>query len=90
MGMCSLYVQKVGDYVKSTSGLDIKKKAELIRKINNSKSLNELFTLIRRENIEFRMFNQPVLTGITQIISDLKPVESEQDVPFERVKMTFA
>ena len=85
--MCSLYVQKVGDYVKSTSGLDIKKKAELIRKINNSKSLNELFTLIRREYNEFRMFNQPVLTGITQIISDLKPVESEQDVPFERVKI---
>ncbi len=87
MGVYSLYVQKVGDYVKSTSGFDIKKKAELIRKINNSKSLNELFTLIRRENIEFRMFNQPVLTGITQIISDLKPVESEQDVPFERVKI---
>ena len=86
MGICSLCVQKEGDYVKSTSGLDIKKKAELVRKINKSKSLNELFTLIRRENIEFQMFNQPVLTGITQIISDLKPVESENDVPFERVK----
>ena len=77
---------RVGDYVKSTSGLSIKKKAELIRRINKSKSLNELFTVIRRENIDFQMFNQPVLTGITQIISELKPIESEVDVPFERVK----
>lgn len=86
MGVYFLYVQKVGDYVKSTSGLSIRKKAELIRKINKSKSLNELFTIIRRENIDFQMFNQPVLTGITQIISELKPIESEKDIPFERVK----
>lgn len=61
-------------------------KSRILRAIDATKTLGELFTLIQREGITIQMHSQPGASNLTPRVLTEKEIK-EKDTPFERLKM---
>lgn len=74
--------------VKSTgvSGYRKKTKKQLLKAIDDCRSLSQLFALIQHENIVMQMHSQPGASNLTPKKLGPKEIIAKKDTPIERLK----
>lgn len=74
--------------MKSTGvcGYSRKSKADLIKEIDNCKSLSQLFALIQHEGIVLQMHSQSGASNLKPKTLGPKEIIDKKDTPFERLK----
>lgn len=74
--------------VKSTgvSGYRKKTKKQLLKAIDDCKSLSQLFALIQHENITMQMHSQPGASNLTPKKLGPNEIIAKKDTPIERLK----
>ncbi len=80
--------RKTGDVVKSTgvSGYCKKNKKQLLKAIDECKSLSQLFALIQHEHIVIQMHSQPGASNLSPKKLGPKEIIDKKDTPFERLR----
>lgn len=74
--------------MKSTqvSGYSRKTKEQLLKEINECKSLSQLFALIQHEGIVIQMHSQSGASNLTPKKLDPKEIIKKKDTPLDRLK----
>lgn len=74
--------------MKSTglSGYRKKTTKQLLKAIDECRSLSQLFALIQHENISLRMHSQPGASNLTPRKLGAQEIIDKKDTPFERLK----
>lgn len=81
---------KGGDgIVKGTEVRECGKKTrtQLLRAIDECRSLSQLFALIQHENISLRMHSQPGASNLQPRKLGANEITDKKDTPFERLKI---
>ncbi len=89
MGIIVIYIQiEGGDCVKSVgvSGYSKKSKKELLRAIDECKTLSQLFALIQHEHIVIQMHAQSGASNLTPQKLGPKEIIENKDTPFDRLR----
>lgn len=68
------------------SGYSKKTQKQLIKEIDECKSLSQLFALIQHEHIVIQMHTQPGASNLTPKKLGPKEIIDKKDTPFERLK----
>ena len=68
------------------SGYSKKTQKQLIKEIDECKSLSQLFALIQHEHIVIQMHTQPGASNLTPKKLGSKEIIDKKDTPFERLK----
>ena len=89
MGIIVIYIQiEGGDCVKSVgvSGYSKKSKEELLRAIDECKTLSQLFALIQHEHIVIQMHAQSGASNLAPKKLGPKEIIENKDTPFDRLR----
>lgn len=79
----------MGDRVKSTAGISgyrKKSKEQLLKAIDECKSLSQLFALIQHEHITIHMQSQSGASNIRTRILEPNEIIESKDTPMERLR----
>ncbi|MCQ2513729.1 MAG: hypothetical protein MJ089_01375 [Ruminococcus sp.] len=72
--------------VTTVTGYNKKSQAQLLKAIDECRSLSQLFALIQHENISLQMHSQSGASNLTPKKLSSKEIIDKKDTPFDRLR----